>query len=547
MMASETSRKRKWLPFLLAPYIIGISWTCTHPILSVVTGEAKCRGWFVDENSLDTASLLLPTRYLPANPQSPGSSSLCETLLRNNDLRDNVDCVRHTNLEVTKVAPISNAVAPTVETIAIVIPAPEDWLASDFHNAILQLITRLSSPSSCPWLAKTILIVSPAEKGTSLHSTVSMFLDVYLGDFSPRNFPSSLPVEYTSGILRNLLVVNVRVIDTSSGENEVRILPQGRHGLLPNMDLVFTVMSMYSRSLRQYLIMHQYGEILRAFKSRIPQGVSPAIQDWAFELGSMFLFSYSLAMGPYPPHYVALDKGIDSLTIEGNLSSTNAADSVHKLEGVLRALSNLEERLHHSITQYLLPSPRKFVSHTEYLLPNILILLPLAIRAVTLILWDMKLFDAQSLKYVLVVGLFSMTLFVTSSRLNTFMMNALFGLIYIALCLNVQEGLHIGKGENQAQSLQFLTCLMAIYLHVPITFTHVSLAFPSSLLWSALIAFPTFPIQSKFWQRVKRPFMFAVALPLAAHLSNQLFDGFTPYVTTVFLPLHMLVSLLYLI
>jgi glycosylphosphatidylinositol transamidase len=449
-------------------------------------------------------------------------------------------------LEVTKVVPISNAVAPTAETIAIVVPAPDDWLASDFHNAILQLIARLSSPSSCPWLAKTILVVSPSEKDTSLHSTVSMFLDAYLGDFSSRNFPASLPMEYTRGILRNLLVVNVRVIDTASVDNEVRILPQGRHGVLPNMDLVFTVMSMYSRSLGQYLIMHQYGEISRMFKSQIPQGVSLAIQDWAFELGSMFLFSYSLAMGPYPPHYVALDKGIDSLTIEADLSRTNAVDSVHKLEGVLRALSNLEERLHHSLTQYLLPSPRKFVSHTEYLLPNILILFPLAIRAVTLILVDMKRFDVRSLKYVLVVGLFSLTLFVASCRVSTSTMNALYAFIYIALCLYLLEGLRIGMGESQAQSLQFLTCLVAIYLHVPITFAHVSLAFPSALLWSALIAFSTFPIQSKFWQRVKMPIVLAVALPLAALVPSQLFDGYTPFVTTVFLPLHMLVSLLWL-
>jgi hypothetical protein len=125
-------------------------------------------------------------------------------------------------------------------------------------------------------------------------------------------------------------------------------------------------------------------------------------------------------------------------------------------------------------------------------------------------------------------------------------MNALYGLIYIALCLDLLEGLRIGKGESQAQSLQFMTCLMAIYLHVPITFAHVSLAFPSSLLWSALIAFSTFPIQSKFWQRVKVPVVLAVALPSAALVPNQLFGGFTPFVTTVFLPLHMLVSLLWL-
>jgi glycosylphosphatidylinositol transamidase len=260
----------------------------------------------------------------------------------------------------------------------------------------------------------------------------------------------------------------------------------------------------------------------------------------------MFLFSYSLAMGPYPPHYVALDKGIDSLTIEGDLGRMKAVDSVHVLEGVLRVLSNVHERLHHSITHYLLPSPRKFVSHTEYLLPNVLILLPLVIRAATLVLVDMTLFDVRSLKYVLVVGLVSLLLFVTSSRVSTSIMNALYAIVYVALCLDVLEGLSIGKEEKQAQSLQFLTCLVAIYLHVPITFAHVSLAFPSALLWSAMIAFPAFPIRRKFWQRVKKPGVLAVALPLAALVPNQIFDGYTPFVTTVFLPLHMLVSLLWL-
>lgn len=548
-MASKIiSRKRRWLPFLLAPYFLGIVWTCVHPILSVVTGEAKCRGWFVDDNSLDTTYLRLsPQKYLPADPQSQGSSSFCDSLLRGRkDLRDNVECLRHEEgLEVAKVVPISNAVAPTAETIAIVVPAAYDWLSSDFHNAILQLITRLSSPSSCPWLAKTILVVSPAERDTSLHATVSLFLSLYLGDFSSRNVASSLPMEYTTGILRNLLVLDVRVIETVS-ESELRILPQGRHGALPNMDLTFTVMTMYSRILKENIIMHPYGEISRKYKSRIPEGLSTAIQQWALELGNMLLFSYSLAMGPYPPHYVALDKGIDSLTIEGDLGRMKAVDSVHVLEGFLRVLSNLHERLHHSITHYLLPSPRKFVSHTEYLLPNILILLPLVIRAATLVLVDITLFDVRSLKYVLVVGLISLVLFVTSSRVSTSIMNALYAIIYVALCLDVLEGLSIGKEERQAQSLQFLTCLVAIYFHVPITFAHVSLAFPSALLWSAMIAFPAFPIRRKFWQRVKKPGVLAVALPLAALVPNQIFDGYTPFVTTVFLPLHMLVSLLWL-
>ena len=315
------SRKRRWLPFLLAPYFLGIAWTCVHPILSIVTGEAKCRGWFIDDNSMETTYLRLsPQKYLPADPHPQGLSSLCDSLYRSrNNLRDNVECLRcEEGLEVARVVPVSNSVAPTAETIAIVVPVPDDWLASDFHNAILQLITRLSSPSSCPWLAKTVLVVSPVEKGASLHATVSSFLNVYLGDLSSSNVTSSLPMEYTTGILRNLLVLDIRVIETGS-ENELRILPQGRHGLLPNMDLTFAVMSMYSRILNGHIIMHSYGEISKKYKRRMPVGLSVAIQQWAFDLGNMFLFSYSLAMGPYPPHYVALDKGIDSLTIEGDL------------------------------------------------------------------------------------------------------------------------------------------------------------------------------------------------------------------------------------
>ena len=223
-----------------------------------------------------------------------------------------------------------------------------------------------------------------------------------------------------------------------------------------------------------------------------------------------------------------------------------AVDSVHVLEGILRALSNLHERLHHSLTYYLLPSPRKFVSHTEYLLPNILLLLMLVFRAATLILVDMPLFDVRPLKYVLVVELVSLVLFVTSPHVSTLIMNSLYALIYVALCLDVLEGLSIGEDERQAQSLQFLTCLVVIYLHVPVTFAHVSLAFPSALLWSAMVAFPAFPIRCKFWRRVKKTGVLAVGLPLAALVPNQLFDGYTPFVTTVFLPLHMLVSLLWL-
>eukprot|EP00539_Tryblionella_compressa_P019892 CAMPEP_0178860832 /NCGR_PEP_ID=MMETSP0747-20121128/1952_1 /TAXON_ID=913974 /ORGANISM="Nitzschia punctata, Strain CCMP561" /LENGTH=83 /DNA_ID=CAMNT_0020527309 /DNA_START=595 /DNA_END=843 /DNA_ORIENTATION=+ len=83
MTATSTPLPRKRLrrPLLLLPYIVGIAWTCVHPILSVVTGETKCRGWFIDESSLELGSLRLDAKYYPATSRDnqQGYSTLCET------------------------------------------------------------------------------------------------------------------------------------------------------------------------------------------------------------------------------------------------------------------------------------------------------------------------------------------------------------------------------------------------------------------------------------------------------------------------------------
>lgn len=552
---SPPCKRPRW-PILLLPYIVGIAWTCVHPILSVITGETKCRGWFIDESSLELGSLRLDAKYFPVTSRDKRQeySTLCESLFNNGGLRDNVECIQHEEgFQVSKIVPISNAVEPA-ETVAIVVSAPSDtWATSDFHNAILQLISRLSDPASCPWLAKNILVVSSTCNDVTMHSTVSLFLDSYLGSTQI----SPLATQFSFGILRNVLVVDINVNETdASFANEIRILPHGRKGVLPNMDLVFGTMSMYSRSsfLRSNtnMVMHSYGKLSRTWKDQIPSSLSPFAQQWAFELASMFLFAYQLAMGPHPPHFKALEKGIDALTIEvdlfGRQANANAVECVQKLEGVVRSLSNLHERLHHSITQYLLPSPTKFVSHAEYLIPNLLILLPLAIRAVTLVLFDIQRFDFGTLQVVLVVGCTCLILSLIAFRTRSeSVMNALYVILFVYMCF----GTPVRKDQQPVaygQSLQFLTCLVAIYMHVPLVMAHVSLAFPSILVWSSLIAFPSFPVTKTLWQRVKRPMVLVSAILSLLLVPNQIFAGnFTPYVTTVFMPLSMLLSLLWLI
>ena len=74
---------RKKVPSLvyILPYVIGMAWTILHPLLSIVTGEPKCRGAYIDENGLDVHRYRIPgyptSRLLlgSKNSTTPTSSS----------------------------------------------------------------------------------------------------------------------------------------------------------------------------------------------------------------------------------------------------------------------------------------------------------------------------------------------------------------------------------------------------------------------------------------------------------------------------------------
>lgn len=55
------------------PYIVGVSWILCHPIISVVTGELKCRGVYIDEHQLDPNSYEM--NHLPINYGNTNSNT----------------------------------------------------------------------------------------------------------------------------------------------------------------------------------------------------------------------------------------------------------------------------------------------------------------------------------------------------------------------------------------------------------------------------------------------------------------------------------------
>ena len=652
---AKIARRRKKLQklvrvLLILPYVLGILWTCLHPIVSVITGEPKCRGWYLDEHSIETRFTVgqkpqLVPAHLKALRTKPlrstsnnGGYSLCDFFPQEGDLEfndNNLICHRHgDHFEVAMIMPLSNAIDAREEAVVLVVPRPTDvydslggerldWSSSIFHKAMIQSIQHLANPVETPWLAKAVLVVTPtmtAKSDSSLELAVSSFLEAYSGqqtisqDYQRNRREENgetipqLPPKLSGAILRNLVVLEVndksksgvsRTGNTMSSTN-LSVLPQGRRGVLPNADLVFLVGKLteqtifYNHAKAKTFLTHPYNEESKDLESWASRWIDESglltgnyeltkkVKLWAKGMIDVLLFATTLAVGPYPPHAPALERGIDSLTIrasfEGSFYRDPSVELVQYSEYIIRSLANLHERLHHSFTLYLLPSPKTFVSHIEYLLPNILLLLPLAVRVFGLLLPKMKRgLDLKALGGILLIVLvFDGAMFLVA---NVFgcedspqAMATLSAILYAGAAFfwakKVLHRNHHRKSSDIAESscdnpdsnpettrtiltLQLTTCALAVYILVPIAFSHASLSYLPSVLWTPLLAFPDYPSLKKSNLTSTGKFgllpilcFLAVATAPSVLLVPRMLSTFTPFVMYAFAPIHVLFVLM---
>ena len=308
---------------------------------------------------------------------------------------------------------------------------------------------------------------------------------------------------------------------------------------------------------------------------------------WANGMVDVSLFARTLAVGPVLPHVAALERGIDSLTVRASFTGTfhrdPAVEFVQYSEYIVRSLANLHERLHHSFTLYLLPTPKTFVSHIEYLLPNILLLLPLAVRVFGMILPAMKGgLDLTAVGGVLLILLIvAIVMLLTTTVLSSSnddsqqqTMTAMLLVMYVGVAIfwiqkilwrkrkPIEKSSGIKDKEDieddssdttrTIQTLQFVSCALAVYILVPIAFAHASLAYLPSMLWSPLLAFPDYAAMKKggIASRVNKfvviPILSLLAL-VTAHplfMVPVVFSTYTTFVQFVYVPLHVLFFLL---
>jgi glycosylphosphatidylinositol transamidase len=679
---------------LVLPYIAGIVWTCLHPIVSVITGELKCRGWYLDEHSIETRFTvgqnprMVPVHLtdnvnvapLRSNADADADAvpySLCDFFDREgdpdfNDRNNNLICYEHGDyFDMAMIMPLSNAIDASEEAVVLVVPRPSDvyqsslggeeggtldWNSSIFHQAMIRSIKHLADPVETPWLAKAVLVVTPTmssrggikSSNQSLDETVSSFLDAYSGQQTiSRDYQTKrqeehndgkttipqLPPRLSGAILRNLVVLEV--FDESSstassstnnrnvavGSTDLSILPQGRRGVLPNADLVFLVGKLmektqfYLHANTKTFLTHPYTQESKKAESWINRWIdigseflagsnnkewTTNAKTWAKGMIDVSLFAKTLAVGPYPPHSPALERGIDSLTIrasfEGTFRRDPSVELVQHSEYIVRSLANLHERLHHSFTLYLLPTPKAFVSHIEYLLPNVLVLLPLVVRVFGIILPNMtRGLDLTALGGVLltvlaVVVTMFLTAIVTDGEAT---MAVVFVLLYTGVAVFWIRNILLRNHHRQCQSdvpddpscqhtetkeggqnqdrnpettrtiltLQFATCAVTVYILVPIAFAHASLSYLPSVLWTPLLAFPDYPsmknssssnnaARNSGFSHVQRfvviPVLSLVVVATAPPLVlvPGMFSTYTPFVRYVYTPIHVLFFLL---
>ncbi|KAL9186919.1 hypothetical protein ACHAXT_010639 [Thalassiosira profunda] len=605
------------IPILLTlPWLLGLAWTALHPLVSVITGELKCRGQYIDENGLDVHRhrvAVYPLQRAAANNNEGGrGGGVCDAIASGRvPISPAVECLHHAATEtmgfdVARILPSMGPVVESTEAVVIVVGSNTssnrgDWYEeSDLHASILHLIQRLGNRVDTPWLSKAVYVVSPASDGsasgnaTQLGSTVDAFMSAYAGDSGAR----PLPPHFTFPIVRSALVLSdVDEFTAASGATEVRILPHGERGSLPNLDLIFaTFLSFQSRPAGERhektmyysgseFRVHPFGRGLEERIGRMVGRVSsvlglegPRVEQYAKDLAGLFGFVGGLVVGPRQPHASALSHGIDALTIEVRIPSDRSASSsssihphyadlVRVSEHLLRAISNLHERLHHSIAQYTMPAPSKFVSHGEYIYPAILVTLPMVVRAASLALRDLRRFQFVHVGVVVgpvlvatscicLLAMVANGLREAGEGILHWIASLVFAAAYVLVVLAARQSIVVAKEKDECRgSLRFVACLLGIYLHAPLLLANYSLGFPSSVFWTPLLATLVLPpslrarvtgnaFLTTALMAVKVIFLVATSPPML--LVPRIFPWYTPYVLGVYTPLHLLLAAMWL-
>lgn len=218
--------------------------------------------------------------------------------------------------------------------------------------------------------AKDIVIVFP----DSDYIGLTAWLEAYHGSDSSE-YLSWSELQGRSGAIQAGLNLEFSRLDTGS----VDILSEGKNGLLANLDLVNTVVRIAHKHGIEPVVNGQTYPITRDF----------AMHRWQDVLGLLHAVWAQSSGSPTGLHGLSIAYQIPTVTIRGPSKThhltTRTKTSVHLgkfVEGILRSLNNLQERMHQSFWYYLLPNPMRYISIGVYMPPVLILICSLLLKVI---------------------------------------------------------------------------------------------------------------------------------------------------------------------
>lgn len=265
------------------------------------------------------------------------------------------------------------------------------------------------------------------------------------------------------------------------------------------------------------------------------------------------------------PHASALSHGIDSITIRAQINRSNPSEiqigfialTARAVEHLVRGLSNLSERLHHNVNQYILPNGNNFVSFSEYIVPSILVLIPLVVRFFLLLLVDIRVFRFNII-FISLIGTGIVSLVFYISDFEGIIQSALSihkillflfyvtSLVIVRFIISKSYFCNLnGNDIEKSKHIQMIACLLSIYIYVPISLFHVSLAIIPSVFLVPLLAFPLHGDINLF---TKAFLVFFLSVPwvIGSVCDNLVALNIVALVYVSYAPLYVLLGILYL-
>ncbi|TDH66212.1 hypothetical protein CCR75_005437 [Bremia lactucae] len=430
--------------FSWGTYLLGLLWLLLHPAITITTGELKCRGTYMSENAL-----LIDLMEAQASHQEAHSARKFQQKLQNlphlspSGCRDNcsdvvdwittqlrgVDRVeaynhvfqtdqasaRRTNVYgILQASPLADG----KEAIVLVTHYRNVGTNTGDISGLALGLAMLKYLASATWLAKNVILLAAddgALDGSDGYAPgTGAYLQAYHLDPVVSGIQGVLPMR--AGVIR--AAINLETLSNSRPADTMGIFTAGMNGQLPNLDLVNTAVRALRRHQIPTTLNRQQDNTsgfnkLNFFKDLndlyTPPRWKESLRNYLTNLDGMLQFMVTVATGPTGPHANFISYNIDSITLSLTTRETPedrplaVRNVMRSLEMVIRALSNLEEKLHQSFFLYVLPNTTTFVSVGEYIYAVLLVLSPAIVHLLSLATQTTGMRIALALSVVFVI------------------------------------------------------------------------------------------------------------------------------------------------